>query len=187
MNIDDETEASAAVRDAVNHYASEKPSSGTTSVVTSRSAASPLSKAPAVSEAPATFGQYAGFWRRFGAATVDFLIYLIVFVVIDAQFPNTPEYENSAILLVPLWPLYHWLLIGFRGKTVGKMLFHIKVVNREGKKPGVGRAFLLEVLGKLLSLGSFYLGFLWIIRDKKKQGWHDKIADTYVVTLEPKQ
>lgn len=25
------------------------------------------------------------------------------------------------------------------------------------------------------------LGFLWIIWDEQKQGWHDKIAGTYVI------
>ena len=29
--------------------------------------------------------------------------------------------------------------------------------------------------------GIFYLGFLWIIWDSRKQAWHDKIMKTYVV------
>ena len=28
------------------------------------------------------------------------------------------------------------------------------------------------------------LGFLWIVFDQKRQGWHDKIAGTYVVEAE---
>jgi len=28
---------------------------------------------------------------------------------------------------------------------------------------------------------ALFLGFFWIIWDKKKQGWHDKIAGTLVV------
>jgi uncharacterized RDD family membrane protein YckC len=27
------------------------------------------------------------------------------------------------------------------------------------------------------------LGYLWILIDENKQGWHDKIADTYVVRV----
>jgi uncharacterized RDD family membrane protein YckC len=26
-----------------------------------------------------------------------------------------------------------------------------------------------------------YLGFIWILFDDRRQGWHDKIADTLVV------
>jgi uncharacterized RDD family membrane protein YckC len=29
----------------------------------------------------------------------------------------------------------------------------------------------------------FFLGFLWIIFDREKQGWHDKIAGTVVIKL----
>jgi len=34
----------------------------------------------------------------------------------------------------------------------------------------------MEISGVVL-----FLGYLWILIDKKKQGWHDKIARTYVV------
>jgi uncharacterized RDD family membrane protein YckC len=27
----------------------------------------------------------------------------------------------------------------------------------------------------------FFLGFLWIFVDRRRQGWHDKIANTYVI------
>jgi uncharacterized RDD family membrane protein YckC len=29
--------------------------------------------------------------------------------------------------------------------------------------------------------GLFLVGYLWVAVDRRKQGWHDKIADTYVV------
>jgi uncharacterized RDD family membrane protein YckC len=40
------------------------------------------------------------------------------------------------------------------------------------------------VPGKIISYVVIYLGFLWIIWDQRKQGWHDKIANTYVVRVE---
>lgn len=30
------------------------------------------------------------------------------------------------------------------------------------------------------------LGFLWIACDRKRQGWHDKIAGTYVIDIDDK-
>jgi len=63
------------------------------------------------------------------------------------------------------------------------MALKIKVINEEtNNPPGYPSAFLREVIGKFLSL-FFFLGFLWVIWDKKKQGWHDKIAHTIVVKV----
>ena len=43
-----------------------------------------------------------------------------------------------------------------------------------------GVAFL-RLIGYLVSGAMFYLGFLWIAVDPRKQGWHDKIAGTVVI------
>jgi len=40
---------------------------------------------------------------------------------------------------------------------------------------------LLRWAGMEISGVVLFLGYLWILIDKKKQGWHDKIAGTYVV------
>ncbi|MBI4337857.1 MAG: RDD family protein [Chloroflexi bacterium] len=78
-------------------------------------------------------------------------------------------------------PVYYVLMTGLRGQTLGKMALGIKVVDERGQVPGVGRAALREVIGKFLSALALGLGFLWIAWDGKKQGWHDKIATTFVV------
>jgi len=42
-------------------------------------------------------------------------------------------------------------------------------------------------VGYLISALIFYLGFIWIAFDRKKQGWHDKIAGTCVIKINPYQ
>ena len=54
-------------------------------------------------------------------------------------------------------------------------------MNQHGQVPGVGRAALREVVGKLVSTIGLLLGFLWIAFARRKQGWHDKLAGTCVV------
>ena len=144
--------------------------------------------------------EYAGFRIRLGAFVIDLLITLLA--------------TNILPFLGPL--LYWWLFTGLRGQTPGKMAFGIMVVDKQGNKPGLGRAALREILCKfvfssvpailvfsllvlltfwveiekfvyifyilfLLWLGLACLGALSIAWDKEKQGWHDKIAGTYVV------
>lgn len=38
-----------------------------------------------------------------------------------------------------------------------------------------------RVLGYYISFLALFLGFLWVLVDDRRQGWHDKIADTIVV------
>lgn len=65
--------------------------------------------------------------------------------------------------------------------TLGKMLFHLKVVNTRYQKVSIGKVIIRETIGKIISGLVLNLGYLWILVDDKKQGWHDKIAGTYVV------
>ena len=39
---------------------------------------------------------------------------------------------------------------------------------------------MLRFLAYFVSALPLYLGFLWIALDRRKQGWHDKIARTIV-------
>ena len=45
---------------------------------------------------------------------------------------------------------------------------------------GIGRA-LGRFLGYLISTIALYIGLIWAAFDPRKQGWHDKIASTFVV------
>jgi uncharacterized RDD family membrane protein YckC len=66
------------------------------------------------------------------------------------------------------------------GQTIGKMTVGIKIVGADGKPPsgGVG---VLRYIGYIVSGLVVALGFLWVVFDRKRQGWHDKLAKTYVV------
>ena len=136
---------------------------------------------PPVPTAPEAAVEYMGFWIRFTAAVIDYL----VIMVISSVFLSLHELGGVSAIFVS-W-LYHWLFIGLKGQTLGKMAVGIKVVDAAGSVPGLGRAALREIPGKILSSIAIYLGFLWVIWDKQKQGWHDKIASTHVVRARTKR
>lgn len=63
-----------------------------------------------------------------------------------------------------------------------------EVVGREGCYQGWlipfgGRAFV-RYIGYLVSGIVLSIGFLWVAFDGKRQGWHDKMAGTYVIYVE---
>ena len=124
--------------------------------------------------------EYIGFWVRLGAAIIDGIITWFISLLLTG-FAFRPAPVGTLGILLPL--LYYWLFTGLKGQTPGKMVLGIKVVTAQGDIPGLGVAAMREILGKLISVIALCLGFLWIAWDSKKQGWHDKIADTYVVKV----
>ena len=133
---------------------------------------------PSLAEATAVAVEYVGGMIRLGAAIIDGVIISLISSVLQWLI-----HGPAIVSGIPLLCLYHWLFTGLRGQTPGKMALGIKVVNAQGDRPSLGIAALREVLGKLISTVVLCLGFLWIETNKQKQGWHDRIAGTYVVKV----
>lgn len=83
-----------------------------------------------------------------------------------------------------IWLVYSAIMEGskFQG-TLGKILMKIKVVDQSGHRLTFINAISRNA-SKILSAAVFALGFIWILFDKKRQGWHDKMNKTYVVEHE---
>lgn len=143
-----------------------------------------------------------GFWRRLSAAAFDLVILSVLllgafaFVALLAMLGRTNSLLEFVALVMGVLAffapiLYFWLLTWRTGQTFGKRLLGIRVVDQYGRVPRLGRSFLREVIGKFalgiptLAVPLWHVGFLWIGWDRQKQGWHDKIAGTYVVEVRP--
>jgi uncharacterized RDD family membrane protein YckC len=155
-----------------------------------------------------SFYKYAGFWRRFIAYIIDgFIITLVIFILAMiagiAFFTGIMSGGNTSWIVSMKDPeqmlsftLWFWLFstliniayftyfYGATGRTPGKSLLGVQVVSVEGSPISFGTAFLRSV-GYMVSSFFLCLGFIWIGFDKKKQGWHDKIAGTVVIIREP--
>ena len=143
---------------------------------------------------------YVGFWARFLAFLIDSVAVsvvigpLVVMVLGEIQISEY-DLQNIADVLrllvlmtyqlsleVPLMAAIVILFWMFKSATPGKMLISATIVDaRTGAKPSNGQ-FLIRYLGYFVGLFPLGLGFLWVGFDEKKQGWHDKMAGTVVVT-----
>ena len=63
---------------------------------------------------------------------------------------------------------------------MGGVVLNLKVV-RLDNQPVTFAVALVRGLASMLSFLVFFLGFFWIIVDRDKQSWHDKIAGTVVI------
>jgi uncharacterized RDD family membrane protein YckC len=151
--------------------------------------------------APQGYGQvaYGGFWIRLVAYIIDAVIIFIplailgfIIGVIAAASAGAANNSNAnaiagsgASLLVDLiafvvtvgYFVYFW----GKGQTIGMRVFHLRVADAVTGQPiGYGRA-ALRYLGYIVSALVCYIGLIWAAFDGRKQGWHDKIANTVVL------
>jgi len=126
------------------------------------------------------FGMVA---RRWGALWVDGAI-LWMLPAIPVFTLGQDLYQKTIILWVACLFSYLFVMEGLLGWTLGKWLFGICVVNREGKRPGLLRAFirtLIKVVEANPMLFSGLLAAIIVLLTKKRQRLGDMAAGTYVV------
>ena len=136
--------------------------------------------------------RYAHPGRRVLAWLIDvllllFLLRLLHFLPLLLDPTLILAHETAAPLALP-WPLLLLaVLLASVGLwhccagTPGKLLAGIRVVaSRDGGSPGLGQG-LLRFLSYALSLLPAALGLLWVLRDRRRQGFHDKLSRTLVL------
>jgi uncharacterized RDD family membrane protein YckC len=72
------------------------------------------------------------------------------------------------------------------GQTPGKMLMNIRVVKTDGT-PIRDVDALMRYVGYYINSAILLLGWIWALSDEHRQGWHDKLANTYVVKAEKRK
>jgi len=127
--------------------------------------------------------EYAGRLHRFAAFIIDAIVISVVIVVLDAigiidiGEPSTTDQVLEAVISFG----YYILLTAAFGATLGKMALGMRVVDESGQKAGFLKVLIRETIGKVVSAIVLLLGYIWILFDDKRQGWHDKIGGTFVV------
>ena len=135
--------------------------------------------------------EYVDFWPRVGATLIDMLIIMLVTypllylvygsayftVQSETPFRGIPDFLISLVLPFVGVVLF-WLK---KQATPGKMVVAARVVDaKTGKTLTPGQA-VGRYLGYIVATIPFGLGLLWVVFDRKKQGWHDKMAGTVVI------
>ncbi|HEY6889606.1 MAG TPA: RDD family protein [Solirubrobacter sp.] len=136
-------------------------------------------QAPPGSYSSGPSGPRAGFWQRFAAALLDTLVLVIPSIILFLIFKSGAVYQ----LLTTVMSLAYFTYFegGPTGQTVGKRALGIRVYDfRQGGSIGYGRGFVRQI-GKYLSAIPLGLGYFWMLWDKEKQCWQDKLAGSVVV------
>jgi len=135
----------------------------------------------------------AGFWRRLGALAMDWLwlfcaLGLLGWLLFGVAIPPAPPGYGAAGMVALLFheavPAAVFIVGWARyGATPGKVLLELRVVDaRTGEHPDWPQA-VIRYLGYFVAALPLGVGFLWVAWDRRKQGLHDKLARTEVVSV----
>ncbi len=114
-----------------------------------------------------------GFWRRFCASFLDLILVTVAGIILGHPFA-------FVVTLI----LYHIVMLGWRGTTIGGAIMGIKCYRINGAPLDYGVA-AVRGFSAIFSFVVLGLGFFWAGWDRYNQSWHDKIAGTIVVRMPP--
>ncbi len=135
--------------------------------------------------------EYVGFWIRVCAALIDSVLVLCVSVPLLVAIYGRSYFDPSrtgalagvADFLIS-WVAPAAAVVAFwlyKQATPGKMVFSARIVDARTGNPLTAGQSIVRYLGYFVSTIPFGLGLIWVAFDRRKQGWHDKLAGTVVI------
>jgi len=162
--------------------------------------AQPLVAGPAEQAGPVRLAWVAGFWVRAVAFFVDVLLVTflaVIMMVLSASLlgdggqgafavfaESLTSLAAAATVFVLLLLVYLSLFARYGGQTAGKMLLGLRVVGLDGHSLTTLQA-ARRAAGMLIAALPGLAGFFWTGFDLERRGWHDRIARTVVVHIQP--
>ncbi|MEO1923318.1 MAG: RDD family protein [Nautiliaceae bacterium] len=131
----------------------------------------------------------ASLMKRVIAMSIDdFLISFLVVLSFWDLFSSAKTYEEAIILVDKLfiyiflaYTLYHWIFVFLYGKTVGKMVVKIRVVDENTfDNPSVINALIRSIMRNFDEM-FFYLGMLYAVVDPLNRAIHDIVGRCVVI------
>ncbi len=139
---------------------------------------------------------YAGLLSRILALVLDFMILSLVFFPVTKLVKGVWVMDQSDhqwsvgwFITDPLCMIFLGVIVGYfillegvTGATLGKQLVGIRVVKRNGEKPGLGPAIVRNLMRAVDALPAFsILGAALIVTSKDRTRLGDRVAGTRVI------
>lgn len=130
----------------------------------------------------------ASLLRRTAALIYD--LFLIVALLFIGTFVATQMIGQGNSVSGIWFQLYLYLLIlafytifwRIKGQSLGMQVWRIRTVDEQGGIMSYTQC-VLRFLTATFSFCALYLGFLWMLIDRKQMTWHDRLTRTRVVYL----
>jgi len=140
----------------------------------------------------------AGLFRRLGAALYDGLLLIALMMIVTACLLPLTHGEAITVQAFGMWAHAYQLLLllvifgffGFfwtrKGQTLGMAAWRLHL-ERDSGGPVTWGDTAKRLLAACLSWAIAMLGYLWVLVDRDKRTWHDRLTRTRVVVLPKKK
>jgi uncharacterized RDD family membrane protein YckC len=145
--------------------------------------------------------RFAGHGARLAAYLIDWMIqiavaiavFFLVGVFVTGAVASGSDAAGGAAVLGTILAGLGYLAFGLvyfpwfwsrSGRTPGMRAMGIKVVRDIDGGPITTGTAVMRLIGYWINSIVFYVGFAWILVDKRRRGWHDLIAGTCVIATE---
>ncbi|MDB5273463.1 MAG: putative rane protein YckC, family [Chitinophagaceae bacterium] len=131
---------------------------------------------------------YGGFWERLIAFFLDGLIVsaaqsVLSYVIYqESIFSGTIDYGFYSYSFLLSLAYHVYFISSAKQATPGKQAMGLQVITVKGERLSPLNA-AGRFLASYLSMIIFCIGYLMVAFDSKKQGLHDRLADTYVIRV----
>jgi len=132
---------------------------------------------------------FAGFWLRVWMWFIDVVVYSLFSIIISVVIGLVSNLDTNSDLnyfisfiinfVIPV--IITFLLWKYKGGSIGKITRKVKIVDIQTGNAPTDKQLILRMLGSFLSAFTFFLSYLNVGIDSRKQSWHDKLSGTCVV------
>jgi uncharacterized RDD family membrane protein YckC len=124
--------------------------------------------------------------KRVLGAIIDIIILIIIMIIFSLLFGTSRGFSFgvsgfAALIMYLIWFAYYVVLEATTGKTIGKYIVKIKVVNASGEQISWGASIVRNILRIIDGLFFYLVGFIIALVSKENQRLGDMAAKTYVV------
>lgn len=137
---------------------------------------------------------YAGFWMRFWAYIVDVIVVFSLkgLLLSPLKFMNSGEaiqigyWTVNGLIAALIFFAYFLFMTKLFEQTLGKMIFGLKVINKNNHPLKWSDLLFREVVGRFIYnvIGIMKVLYLVVAFTDEKQGIHDMIGNTRVIHVE---
>jgi len=118
----------------------------------------------------------------------DFLVSFIVFIAFFDSFKSAKTFQEMELIaseyflyIFIAYTLYHWIFVALYGKTIGKFIMRISVVDMDTlQKPNHLRSFIRSIFRNFDEM-FFYAGMFVALFDPYNRALHDIIGKCVVI------
>ncbi len=133
--------------------------------------------------------QYAGFWIRVLASLIDTLALMLIVAPVLMATGGAGLFDIKNTMAGPMGLVINYIfpalaIVAFwiyKTATPGKIVTGLTIIDEKSGQPPSPAQCIVRYLGYFVSTVPLCLGLIWVAFDKRKQGWHDKIAGTVVI------